>query len=173
MPAVWTFLLTSWAFWIALAAAFNPLFLPGLLVPPLLGVMVPYALNFSGFLALPMALAATMSGVVYLALFRAYSLSRPIFQAIAVNGTFLLILVGASESRKNDVIMTLADKAGAECLQINSFVDSFRYLGSEPASHPHAAYRKGAEVQLWSYRNQNFFPVPEAISRNIELGRCR
>lgn len=173
MRAPLAFLLTSWMFWIAFSAVFNHLFLPGLLFPPLLWAMFPFTFRFSGFLALPLVLAVTMAGIVFLALFRSYSLSRPIFQAIAVNAAFLLILFGASEFRKNSIIKALADRAGADCVQINSFVDSVQHLGSKPAFHPHAAYRRGNEVYLWSYRNQNFFPVPETISRNIELGRCR
>lgn len=173
MPRFLIFLLTSAAFWIIFSIALGQPWILSFIFPPLSIMSSIIMVVKYQFLLLTIIASFITSILLLFILKRKTSISNKMVQAIIFNSTFLASFIGLNEYIKNKKIQELLSQSGAECAVINSFIGSAFRLGNQPAFIPHAAYRKGGRVYVWSYRQNDFFPIPDTISRNIDLNECR
>jgi len=162
-------LLPTWLFWAAVSLL-NFSFLGGLAIPPLL-FLGDFYLKSLSFAIWPAVVASCAATVIAIRLFRNGKGSL-VNKTIGINAIFLVAFLASAEVRTAIAMRTAAQELRFDCFDGRPFFVSLLRAGEEFQFRPHAVGNIGSEFYLWSYRDMRFFPVPESIWKNLELGRC-
>lgn len=138
----------------------------------LLPVFAPFAVvsvwsKFFSFLAIPSLVALLItSAAIFTWLRFVAGWGRAFWPTVAVT-TLLVTLLIAGEIQFYRDVRLAAGKYEPDCLDAGSFMAAV--LGGSPEFQfdLHAAFHKGADMYAWSFRQRDFYKLPETIVQNV------
>ncbi len=153
----------TWAFW-SVIFSINFDFLWG---PFFIFTAKHHYTTYHEILTLPLIVAFTVT-IVFVVVLR--KMRNPtLLNICAVNVIFLSTLLLSAENYKVAKVTNSARQLGYDRLVQQSFLKSVLYSGHEFQMCVHALLCKDNETWIWSYREMNFFLIPETISRNVGI----
>ena len=95
----------------------------------------------------------------------------PLLGGLLFLAGFLITAELSRAQHMNSVLETNSE--AVRCFTSRSFLHSLFLQSNDVIFVPHAAILSGRnEILLWSYHTLSFHPVPETVSRNLDLGAC-
>lgn len=141
-----------------LGALFWPVFAPGAL-------LWAYSTYFA-FLGVPLlvsALAAIVAGFLH---YRFLGRARNFWPTTSVIVGFLSFLV-AGEFQFHSRLENAAASLPPVCVTSDSFLNSMRHAGADFQFHLHAEAIKAGDLYAWSFRENDFYKVPDSARGNV------
>lgn len=154
---------------IALANPSNSLNGPLLLLLP---VVAPFFVvsvwsKFYSFLAIPSLVALLITTAVIFTWLRfATGRGRAFWPTVAIT-TFLVTLLVAGEIQFYRDVRSASGKYEPDCLDAGSFIAAVQGGSPEFQFDLHAAFHKGPDMYAWSFRQRDFYKLPETIGQNV------